>query len=275
MFKFNIHTFTVPAHYRDTHRCCCDTNAVVTHDLLRLKHHLHFFFRIAIIEKHINLGNHIEIDGVFICHRIFIGTAFHQFISFTHQLVHGFLTGTCHTLVSGYHDPVDLIFQMEWIERNHHLNGGTIGIGDDLIVFRQGISIDLRNHQFLGWVHPPCRRVINNRNSCGRKFWREFQGCRSTRRKQRYIRMCSNGIFGTHHLISLTPIYYFLADGGRRSNGDQFIHRKISFCQDLQHFCSNKACSAYYCYFHFDVFFIDWLKKRPSNLEGPDHYVDT
>ena len=39
---------------------------------------------------------------------------------------------------------------MQGVEGNRHLDGGTIGVGDDLILRGQDIGIDLRNHQGVG-----------------------------------------------------------------------------------------------------------------------------
>ena len=62
------------------------------------------------------------------------------------HLVDGTVAGSRHALVGAHHYSLDTEFLVKRREGEHHLYGGTVGVGDDVVVFAEHVGIDLRHH---------------------------------------------------------------------------------------------------------------------------------
>ena len=121
--------------------------------------HLHLLLGVAVIKEIINMGNDILVNRI-----VVEGGILSPFapIPLSHHLVDSWSPGTGDGLISRDDDPLDGVLLVEGSQRKEHLNRGAIGVGDDIIIFRQDIGIDLRNDQFLGRVHPPAGGIVND-----------------------------------------------------------------------------------------------------------------
>ncbi len=139
------------AHYWNTHSGGRDFHAVVAENFFRFAREFHLLFGVSVIFKYIAVRDAIFIDGVSVNHRSIFATAL------TLHLLHGLFTGARHRLVRGYHHTFDSKFLVQRRQNHHELDGRTIRICDDHVIFRKGSAIDLRHDEFVVGRHTPGR----------------------------------------------------------------------------------------------------------------------
>lgn len=72
------------------------------------------------------------------------------------QLDHGRQAGTAGSLIRRHDDALDRRDVSERLERDDHLDGGAIGVGDHAVVQLRVFGVDLGNHQRHVLVHAEC-----------------------------------------------------------------------------------------------------------------------
>ena len=145
--------------HRDPGGGRADAYRIVTEDLVGLVDHLHLLLGVAVLKEIINMGNDILVNRI-----VVEGGILSPFapIPFRHHLVDSGSPGAGDALIRGDHDPLDGILLMEGRQWKKHLDGGAIRVGDDIIIFRKDISVDLGNDQFLGRIHSPAGGIVHH-----------------------------------------------------------------------------------------------------------------
>ena len=89
------------------------------------------------------------------------------------KLIDGFFPRAGHRLIGGHHNTFDMIFLVDRIQRNNHLNRRTIRICDDALfrITGDGLGVDLRDHQRDIRVHPPGAGVVHNHTAIFGGVW--------------------------------------------------------------------------------------------------------
>ncbi len=161
LFCLNIDRFRMPHIDRDSHRGRGHLNGPIAHDLSSLIEQLHFFLRVPIGKKIVDLRETIKRNLVRVDLRRRLFEA-EQVLAFRHQLVHGFLAGPGDRLERGHDDPPDLCTVMQRLQRDDHLDGRAVGIGDDALMIRNVVRIYFGNHQRHIRFHPPGCTVVDH-----------------------------------------------------------------------------------------------------------------
>ena len=185
--------------------------------------------------------------------------------AFCIHLGDGLIARARHALVCGNHYPLDAELTVHGRQRQNHLYGRAVRIGDNPVVGRKNISVNLRYHQFLGGIHSPERRVVNDAAADSSELRRELGGSAATCGEQCQLRTGGDGVGGRHNSPFATPERHLFADRLLRSHGQQFIYRKIPFFQQFQHSCTHEAGGPYDCDFHFKISF----KMLPAAMRAP------
>ena len=77
------------------------------------------------------------------------------------QIGDTFIPRTGNGLVRGVNDPVKSP-GFERLQGNHGLDGGTVGIGDDSVMFLCCLWIDFGNHKWNAGIHAPRTGVVDD-----------------------------------------------------------------------------------------------------------------
>lgn len=142
-------------------------------NLFRFDHHFPFFFGRSVIHKDVNLRNDVK--------RNLFGELFLRFVNrlvhinaarLIKQFVHGFFAGTGNGLIRRYDNALDLECFVQRRQRNDHLNGGAVRIGNNVFLFiiGDGFGIDFGNDQRNVGIHAPLGRIIDN-DATGRRHF--------------------------------------------------------------------------------------------------------
>ena len=118
---------------RDPDRCRRHRDGVVLHDLLRLVDHLHLFLRVAVVKEDVDVGKTVK--GYLM--RIDLLLDLLLFVDgqdLALQFLDGLLSGTGDRLIGGDDDPLDPRRVVERFQDDHHLDGGTVRVRDDVLL---------------------------------------------------------------------------------------------------------------------------------------------
>ncbi len=138
----------MPHKNRNPHACCGDFYFRIN-NLLGFGNHFPFFFGGAIFHKHINMRNDVKGDLFWIDFwRHFLARHIHTF-GLVPQLVNRVFAAARNWLVGADHHALDGSTIMKRFERNHHLRGWTIGVGDYIFlrISKDCIRVYLRYDQ--------------------------------------------------------------------------------------------------------------------------------
>ena len=89
--------------------------------------------------------------------------------AFGFELRDACLSGAGDALVGAHHDALDAECAVERSERQHHLDGGAVRIGDEAVLRRQDTGVDFRHHEGDGGMHPPERGIVDDAAAGGGK----------------------------------------------------------------------------------------------------------
>ena len=118
----------------------------------------------------------IEGDAVGI-HLVFRIAGVEKVAHLAFQLLNAFLACAGHGLIGGNHHAVDVCRVVQGLEHHYHLDGGTVGIGNDALMLFQGLRIDFRHHQGTALVHAPGRGIVHHHATGMGGVRRELRGC--------------------------------------------------------------------------------------------------
>ena len=131
--------------YRHTRAGGRDLDRGIVEDLHGLVDHLHFFLGVVVVQEDVDVRQHVEGDAVGI-HLVFRVAGVEKVAHLAFQFLNAFLARAGHGLIGGNHHAFDVCRVVQGLERHNHLDGGTIGIGDDALMLFQGLRIDFRHH---------------------------------------------------------------------------------------------------------------------------------
>ena len=160
-----------------------DLHLFIIEDLARLVHQLHLLLCISVIKKDIAVRQAVHIDGMGIHLR-----ALDPFALIL-QLVDSRFARTCNRLIGGDHDPFDPELPVQGRQHHDHLDGGTVGVGNDPVFPGKDVAVDLRHDQGDIRVHAPGRRVVDHCRTPRSKCRSIFPGHISSGRKKSDVRL--------------------------------------------------------------------------------------
>ena len=197
---------------------------IVTQDFAGFVHHLHLFLGVTVRQEGVDVRKHVQVNGMGKFGTAATGT-------FGLQLLDTALTGTRYALVSAHHNAFDAVGLVQGSDGQHHLDGGAVGVGDDVVLGGKDIGVDLRDNQRHVLVHAPERGIVHHKASHGCELRGQFTGCGTTGAEQRQGRLLGDGFIGTDHRPFLSLEAHFLAPGTGRCHRQQLRHREIPFFQ--------------------------------------------
>ena len=133
---------------------------------------------------------------------------------------------------------------MQWLERHHHLSGGTIWVRDDVLlrVFLHRFRIYLWHHQRHFGIIAIKRGVIDHHTPGSSRLGRiDLRGVR-TDGKERDVptsEIKRVDIFRRQRLLTKRDL---CTQRAARGQSGKLIHRKPALGQDAQHFTAHIAC---------------------------------
>ena len=116
------------------------------HDFPRLVEHLHLLFRIVVLKEDVDVRDHVvgELVGELVHGRLFTGDYLLELMA---QLVHRRGTGAAGCLIGGDAYAADVREVVDGLERHHHLDGGAVGVADDVARTVEGVAaVDFGHH---------------------------------------------------------------------------------------------------------------------------------
>ncbi len=248
-FQLDIHRLGVADKYRHPDAGGVHLDIRVE-NLLGLDHHFPLFFRRAVLHEHVNMRDDVEGDR--------LGELFLKLVlRFVHvdpaglieQLVHARLAGARYGLIGGDHHPADAGRVMQRLQRHHHLNGGAVGIGDDiaLTVLGDGFRVHFRHDQGHVGLHPEAGRVVDHHGAGISGARRELLGDGGAGAGENNVgafKIEVIQIMDLQHVIF--AIGHFGPGGPGGGHGGHGIRGHIALCQNLQHFPSDISRGAYH-----------------------------
>ena len=169
------------------------------------------------------------------------------------HLDNGLLAGPGNALIGRDDDTPNGKSPVERCQRKQHLDGGTVGIGDNPVVSRQDIGVDFGYDEFLVGIHPPAGGVVDDAAAGGGEAGRQLPRSRGPGGEDRQLRPAGNRLVGADDGIRLAAENDGLSDRPLRRNGDEFIDRELPLFEDLDHSGSHQSGGPYYGYFHLDL----------------------
>ena len=161
---FDMQRFRMAVEHRDAHAGGVHPNAVVLKDLLRLARHFHLFFGVAVGADVPSVGYGIEGDLRRMDRAIVERLGVQQIGGLAGQFGDAGGAGAGDRLIGGDVDALDARRIVNGLERHRHLNGRTVGIGDDVGADAVGdaLVVHLGNHQRDAVVHAELGSVVDH-----------------------------------------------------------------------------------------------------------------
>ena len=154
---------------------------------------------------------------------------------------------------------------MQGLQGHDHLDGGTVGIGDDALVPGQVVGVHLRHDQRNGRIHAPGAGVVHHHATGFGRTGGELLGGGTTGGKQSQVHALE-GILGQFLNRQLFRAKLDGAAGGTgRCQSPNFRMGKITAEKGIEHFPANGACRANHG--HYGVLFHRRLRNM-SYLTG-------
>ena len=133
-------------------------------DLLGLSDHLPLFLGLPILKKYVDMRDHVERDllGEFLG-RLVIGRVVDRF-GLVPQFIHTLFASARYRLIGRDDNALDACAVVQRLERHNHLRGGTVGVGDDVLlgIAHDRIGVHFRHDERHVGVIAIERRVIDH-----------------------------------------------------------------------------------------------------------------
>ncbi len=132
-------------------------------DLAGLDHHLPLLLGRPVLHELVDVGDAVEGDLLGELLRL-DRVVDEARLGLAEQLVHALLAGARNGLVGGDHHATDLEAVVQRLQRDHHLDGAAIRVGDDFPPgeAREVLRIDLRHHQRDVRLHAELAGVVDH-----------------------------------------------------------------------------------------------------------------
>ena len=228
---------------RDPNRRARDAQLGQAEDLAVLADDLPFLLGVAVVEEDVDLGQRVERDRVRV-HAGDRGLARDVGADLGLELGQRVGAGARHGLVGVDHDPLEADRVAERHQDGRHLHRGAVRVGDDARVAFEVARVDLRDDERDRRVHPPGRRVVDDRRATGDGSRRELLRDVGAGREQGDIDTVE-GI--GHRLGDLERATVDRHGPAGRSTGreqSQLTDRELPLVEDLDHRPSDDAGSS-------------------------------
>ena len=146
----------MPEFHRHAHYGGSNPDACISQDLPGFKNQFLLFRSAAILKKVAPLRDDIPVDRVGIRHWAIFRLALIM------KLFHPRHSRSAYTLIGGNHNAVTLKSKVQGCQGGHHLDGGTVRIGDKVMILPDAMGIDLRDYQGYFGVFSPGGGIIND-----------------------------------------------------------------------------------------------------------------
>ena len=242
--------------YRYAHASCGDLHLGIE-NLLGLGNHLPLFLGRAILQEFVDVRNDVECNLLGELLRLGLITNENRARLFE-QFVHPRFAGTGNRLIGRHDHALDLRSVVERLQRNHHLRGRAVRVGDDItrLVTINRVWVHLRNNQGNIRIHAIERAVVDHGAASSSKFRREDLGCVRADGEQGNIPTRGIEMFDILDFERFASFAIFddFTCRTRRCNGRDLVCRKLAFRQNIQHFTPDIARGArnYNSITHFD-----------------------
>ena len=237
----------MPVEHRHPHHRRVHPDAVVAEDLARLPHQLHFLGGVAVVGEIAAVRDHVERD----LHRIHLRLdrlEVEQARGLLAQFLQRAPAGAGHGLVGRDVQALDADGAVDRRERDQHLHGRAVGVGDDPArALPRGLRIDFAHHQRHVIVVAEGRGVVDHHRARGGEFRRVFLRDRSARGEQRDIDAGRiEGRQVLHDDVAIAELHLATGRALARQR-HQFADRELAFRQHRQHHLAHRAGGADDC----------------------------
>ena len=177
LLEFDVDGLAVPVIDGDAHRGRGDLEGLIVQDLLGLLDHLPFLFGVAVVEEDVDVGEHIERDGV----GELLGCLARDAVL---EIVVARDARAGHRLIGGVDDALDAEAVIERLQCDHRLYGGAVGVCDDALVPLHVLGIDLGDDKGDVVVHTPLAGVVHHHGARFHEHGSEFRRSAGARREE-------------------------------------------------------------------------------------------
>src|SRR5262249_17941358 len=161
--RLDVDGLRVAAKNRNTNSGRSDAQRGLAENFAGLVDHLQLFFGVTSIHKGVDVWNTIEGNLLWkLLHLKFLPVI--KGGDLLAEFLHRLAAGPGHRLISRHHDPPDARGIVNRLKRHDHLNGRTIGIGNDAAIFVLGnlLRVDFGHHQRDVGLHAKKSRIIHD-----------------------------------------------------------------------------------------------------------------
>ena len=134
---------------------------------------------------------------------------------------------------------------MQGLQDHQHLDGGTVGIGDNALMRFQSLGIDFRHHQGAALVHAPGRGIVHHHATGVGRVRRECGGGAPAGGKNGQINAVKDVFFQFFHREFALAEGNLAARRTGRGEGPHFCGRELPLVQRLEHFTAHGARGAH------------------------------
>ena len=163
--RFHPDCFAMGTHNGDAHTHSTHVEVGSVHNLLRFVIHLHLFFRVAVVGKHVDVRNYVvrKLVSKLLNLRF---AAFRQVLILADKFVHSSSTRTTRCLIGCHVHATYRRQVVDSFQRHNHLNRRTVRVSDDVTRrVERIVAVHFRHYQRHIVVHAECRRVVNHYRS--------------------------------------------------------------------------------------------------------------
>ena len=244
-----MHGLGMAHEHRHANRGCIDPDRLVLEDLLGLPKHLHLFFRVAVVEEHVDL-RHAVVSNLLRNDLGNHGMACCKPCSLLRQFVHCLLAAARHRLVSRDIDALDACGIMQRLERDQHLHRRAVRVRNDVVplVACEGVRVHFRDYERNVVLVAELRSVVDHDATGLAGFGRVLRRNGRPGRKQANLRPREIEGRNIEHRVVTTGKLDGLTDGTRTGEGIQVIYREFPLFQDGEHRAAHQPRRSHHCH---------------------------
>ena len=232
------------AHHGHAHGGSGDFDVVAAQDLAGLFDQLHFLFGVAVLLEHIAVRQAVAVDGVG------VGLVARYAVALVFHLLDGFDAGSGDGLVGADHHAFGGVGIVQRLEREYHLDGAAVGVGDDFVLSSELAGVDLRHNKFVVRRHAPRRAVVDDSGTgCG-VLGGKLQASVAACAEQSHVCFGCDAVIHRHH----RPVFALEVDRFAHRTGrghrDQFGDWEVALLEHLEHFGAHQSGGTHDSYAH-------------------------
>ena len=173
------------------------------------------------------LGRFAKVDGVAVVGQLRDGIA--RFVNLLVELLDAGQTASRDRLIGADDHSLEASFFVEWLEHRHRCHRRAVWVGDDALGdVIKSVRVYFGHHERNVWVHPECRRVVDDdRTGCGHLVG-DFARGRTTSGEDDDVETGVVGRGGVLHGDGRITELNLLTRAARGCEKSHLIDRKIS-----------------------------------------------